>query len=240
MRVVTTSHKKGLEEYGHRWLDSRKNWPRATFHYYTEGFRIPRDDDPDGVDNTGGQFEKDFRDIPEFIEWKAKHSRYRAPSWRYDVVRFAHKVFAAYDALYDYDGIGVWLDADCVTFKPIPEGLIERQLNGAYLAHYGRTGLYTETGLWIVDCSHPEHKRFMDFFRGIYLTDRFKRLPQWHDCFALDATIIAFRNLCKFHNLSGEFHKTMHPQALSELGRYIDHCKGPRKAEGKSPENQFR
>jgi len=32
----------------------------------------------------------------------------------------------------------------------------------------------------------------------------------------------------------------LHPQAMTELGKYIDHCKGPRKAEGYSEENEFR
>jgi hypothetical protein len=32
----------------------------------------------------------------------------------------------------------------------------------------------------------------------------------------------------------------MHPQALSEIGKYIDHCKGPRKEDGVSPENPHR
>jgi len=231
MRVVTTSSKQGLEDYGYRWLESRKNWPSADqplFIYYTEGFNV----------DCGATVE--LATIPGFAEWKAKHRRYVPPSWQFDVVRYANKVFAAYDAFRDYDGIGVWLDADCVTYKPIPEGLIERQLNGAYFAHYGRTGMYTETGMWIVDCSHSQHKAFFDFWRNVYLTERYKQLPQWHDCFTLDATIRVFSQLCKFENLSGEHHKTMHPQALSELGKYIDHCKGSRKATGKSPENTHR
>src|SRR5688500_9505816 len=105
MRVVTTCHKQGLEDYGFRWLESRKHWPADTdFQFYTEGFE---------VDCPG----KDFRDLPEFSQWKLSRVRYCPPSWKYDVMAYSHKVFAACDALYDYDGIGVWLDADCVTFK---------------------------------------------------------------------------------------------------------------------------
>jgi hypothetical protein len=40
-------------------------------------------------------------------------------------------------------------------------------------------------------------------------------------------------------NLSGEMHKHPHPLSVTELGRYIDHCKGPRKIAGRSPENKF-
>lgn len=228
MRVVTTAPAFAVEPggYANRWLDSRKNWPKGTeFLFYTEGYT---------VDCHG----KDFAALPEFQAWKAKHRNYQPPSWQWDVVRYAHKVFAACDALYDYDGIGVWLDADCVTYKKIPEGFIERQLNGAYLAHYARTGMYTETGMWIMDCSKPGHKTFLDAWRNVYYTGHFKTLPHWHDCLTLDATIRA--SGVPTFNLSGEFSKDMHPQAKTELGKYIDHCKGPRKTKGASPENKFR
>lgn len=226
MRVVTTCNAKNLEAYGHRWLDSRKNWPAGTdFQFYTEGFE---------VDCPG----KDFKDLARFQEWKASHKDYEAPGWEWDVVRYSHKVFAACDALYDYTGIGVWLDADCITYKPIPEGLVEAQLDGAYLACYQRTGIHTETGLWIMDCSHPIHKQFLDLWRSWYLLDEFKKLPQWHDCMTLDACIKQLNPPVK--NLSGEHHLAAHPQAKTELGKYIDHCKGSRKSAGRSEENQFR
>lgn len=225
MRVVTTCHKEGLESYGHRWLDSRKQWPKGTdFQFYTEGF---------SVDCPG----KDLSQIPELVTWKRRHSDYRAPSWQWDVVRYSNKVFAAIDALYDYDGIGVWLDADCVTFKKIPKGLIEKRVEGSYLACYQRTGMYTETGFWIMDCRHKEHRLFLDTWKSLYLSDRFKDLPHWHDCLTLDATIRLTG--AKVTNLSGEAHKHMHPMAVTELGRYIDHCKGERKQQGRSPENRF-
>ena len=226
MKVVTTSSKQGLEDYGFRWLESRKNWPKGTeFVWYTEGFEV---DCPS----------KDFRDIPELPQWKLRHAGYRPPSWEWDVVKFSHKVFAAIDALYDHDGVGVWLDADCVTHKKIPKGLIEKQVEGVYMACYQRTGMYTETGLWIVDCTHPIHKQFMDTMKAWYLTDEFKKLPAFHDCYVLDATIAMLQPPIK--NLSGVHHKSTHPQALSELGKYLDHAKGGRKIEGRSPENKYR
>lgn len=226
MRVVTTCHKAGLEQYGHRWLESRKNWPKGTeFLFYREGFE---------VDCPG----KDFSELADFSAWKARHRFYRAPDWRFDVVRFSHKVFAACDALYDYDGIGVWLDADCVTYKKIPKGLIEKQVDGVYLACFQRTGLYTETGLWVMDCRHEKHKEFLDRWRDWYFSGRFKRLPQFHDCMTFDGTIRQMG--VPVRNLSGGFAKHMHPLSVTELGKYVDHCKGGRKELGYSPENKFR
>jgi hypothetical protein len=80
----------------------------------------------------------------------------------------------------------------------------------------------------------------MHALRNAYLTERYQSLPQWHDCFVLDATILSFGSRIKVKNLSGEHHKAMHPQAVSELGRFVDHCKGPRKVAGRSNENKFR
>lgn len=233
MRVVTTCHKAGFDEYGYRWLEGRQHWPAGTeFWFYTEGYDVPAD----------GMTVRDLDQNEEFVAWKRKYRHYKTPGWQWDVAKYAHKVFAAIDALWDYDGIGVWLDADCVTYAPIPEGLVERQVEKAYIAHYGRTGMYTETGMWIVNCAHPEHKNFLATWKDIYHSEKFKVLPQWHDCFTLDATIRAFvrDGLIETNNLSGEHHKSMHPQAVTEFGKYIDHCKGQRKAAGASPENKQR
>lgn len=226
VRVVTTAPKEAVDGYAQRWLESRKNWPKGTdFQFYRDGYHI---------DCPG----KDFSELPDFTRWKARHLFYRAPDWRFDVVKFAHKVFAAADALYDHDGIGVWLDADCVTYKKLPSGLIEKQVEGVYLACFQRTGLYTETGLIVFDCRHKQHKQFLNQWREWYLSGKFRQLPQWHDCMAFDASVR--QTGIPVNNLSGEHAKSMHPLSVTELGRYIDHCKGARKEAGYSPENKFR
>lgn len=221
MKVVTTCHKAGFDEYGHRWAEGIKNWPAAEFIMYCEGFG--------------------HTPMPARGEaFKAKHASYRPPSWRFDIVKFSNKVFTAHDALYNHDGLGVWLDADAVTYRPIPEGYIESLLpDGCYLAHFKRHH-YTETGFWVMDCRHPEHKAFLDHWVGLFESDAFQALPEWHDCTTLDATIKAFRGRVKTHSLSGGFEGEMHPMALADLAKYIDHCKGARKALGFSPENKHR
>jgi hypothetical protein len=231
MRVVTTASAAGLAEHGWRWLEGRKHWPAGTeLHWYTEDYELPAE----------GMTTKDFAALPEFSSWKAGLAGYRPPSWEFNVVGYAHKVFAAADALYEYDGIGVWCDSDCVLFRDLPPGLLEQQVEGAYLACYQRTGLWTETGFWVMDCRHPEHQAFLDNWRAWYLTGAYKGLRAWHDCMTLDATIRQFKDRVTVRNLSGEAHKEMHPMAVTELGRYIDHCKGERKVDGRSPENTFR
>lgn len=226
MRVITTSHKAGLEQYGHRWLKARRHWPKNTeFVYYTEGFEVDCES-------------KDFAALPEFTEWKLKHAHFRSPDWRWDVVAYAHKVFAIADALYDYDGVGVWLDADAVTYKKLPAGMVQSYVKDHYLACFGRVGMHTETGMIVFDCAHPQHKDFLDAWRAWYLTDSFKALHMWTDCHTFDAT--GKRLQIAANNLSREHAKDMHPMAKAEIGRYIDHQKGLRKDLDKSPENEYR
>jgi hypothetical protein len=216
MRVVSCCSVAGYAQYGHRWDDGKSYWHNAEFKM--EG------------DWISGRLQ----------EFKAKYKDYVAPDWRYDIVKFSHKVFAAYEHFYDYDGIGVWLDADCVTYRDIPEGYIESLLGDGYMALLKRRGYHTETGFWIVDCRHAQHKAFFDRWLSWFETGAFKQLDQWHDCTTLDATVRHFaKEGVKFTNLSGEHERDMHPLSKIELGKYIDHCKGARKEKGFSPENKW-
>ena len=225
MRVVTTCHKAGFEQYGQGFLDGMHNWPKGTeFRWYQEGF-----DYSDGIPITT---------IDRLNEFKKKHQFYVAPDWRFDVVRFANKVYAAWDAFKDYEGIGVWLDCDTVTYNEIPEGYVEKLLNGKFLAILNRTGMWTETGFWVMDCSNPIKKQFFDTWLWWYESGGFKTLPHWHDCMTLDATIRRLE--IDYEGLSGKHHKDSHPLSKIDLGKYIDHTKGDRKKLGYSPENMFR
>lgn len=244
MKVVTTCHKAGFEQYGHRWCNSIGQWPPGTeFVLYGEGFG---DCAPAAVylhRGSGAELlAKTCEDLPRLTAFKTAHAAYRAPSWRYDIVRFSNKVFAAYDAFYNHDGIGVWLDADAVTFNKIPEGYIEDQLGDAFFAHFKRADWYTETGMWIMDCRHPETKAFLDTWVNWFESGAFKSLHEWHDCTTLDATLKLFLKDGRINtrSLSGEHERAMHPMALADISKYIDHCKGNRKADGFSPENKHR
>lgn len=249
MRVVTTCLEKDIATYGQRWLDARSRWPKGTqFWWFTEGYTLPYQPDEQqaiellGLDGGALIERRDLRDIADWMAWRASMAHYVPPDWRFDIVRWSCKAFAALEAFKDYDGIGVWMDADCETYRDVPEGMIEAQVQDHYLACYQRTGLWTEAGVWIVNCGHPAHEDFSDFIREAYLQNRYKSLPQWHDCMILDAAIRQFTQAGRItvNNLSGEFHKHPHPQAMSELGKYFDHMKGARKDRGRSPENKWR
>ena len=232
MRVVTTCNEAGFKEYGFRVIDGWHHWPRdAELHWYVEGFDLPE---------TEGIKQKSVEYIHQLANLKRRYSSYIPPSYMWDVVRYAHKVFAAVDGFRNYGGIGVWMDADCVTFKDIPAGFFEEQLGRSYIAIFNRTS-YTETGLWIVDCSHDLHQEFMETWASWYESDAFSTIPGgWTDCHTLDATIRKFKDAITVTNLSGDHADDIHPMSYSRIGEYIDHCKGPRKASGISPENPNR
>lgn len=235
MRVVTTCNKEGFDAYGHRLLDGWKHWPReAELHWYTEGFDLPE---------TPGVRAIPMDHLQALSSFKRHHFKYRPPNYLYDVVRFSHKVYAAVDGLSTYNGLGVWLDADCVTYRDIPPDYLRSLLTkDAYIGLFQRAGTYSETGLWIVDCSHPQHQSFMQTWQDFYDSGAFASLGGWTDCHTLDATIRKFTkaDFIKVTNLSGEHADNMHPMSKVDLGRYIDHCKGRRKVAGVSPENPHR
>jgi hypothetical protein len=234
MRVVTTAGLNGYDQYGQRFIDGWQNWPEyAELWWYTEGYTPPALVRTKYIPNT------ELHDLQNF---KNRHSNYEPISWEWDVARFANKVYAMIDATRDYKGIAVWLDADCVTYNKIPDGYVESLLGDNYIALFKRKGMHSETGFWIVDCSHEQHTAFMQTWLDWYESKAFTQLPQWHDCETLDATIRRFEKhgLIKTGSLSGAFEKEMHPMAKVPLGQYIDHTKGNRKIHGISPENQYR
>ena len=232
MRFVTTCHKAGFDNYGHRLLAGWKHFPKeAELWWYTEGYELP---------DTERVTPRDITQIENLMAFKARHKEYIAPEFDVDVVRFSHKVYAAVNALMDYDGIGGWIDADCVPYKDIPLDFLMDSLGDSYIACFQRPGSYTETGFWLVNCGHEIHKPFMDLWQKWYDQDAFTQLPGWTDCHTLDATL--FRSKAKVSNMSGEYGNdpSNHPMAKAEIAKYIDHCKGDRKDWGYSKENLLR
>ena len=97
MKVISTCHKAGWDQYGQGWLDGIDNWPKAEFILYTEGFDL---DDP-RVEA------RKIEDVERAVAFKKQYAHYKPLAWRWDIVRFSNKVFAAYDALYNHRGLAV-------------------------------------------------------------------------------------------------------------------------------------
>ena len=232
MRFITTCSKEGFESYGHRLVESFHLAPEgATLTVYTEGFDIP---------DTPRVYQVPLDHISELTRFKRRHEDYRPPSWQWDVAKYANKVYAMWHGgMMINSGLVCWTDADCVFHQPMPSDLLRRMIGDAYLAYYGRAGLYTETGFWYVRADHHAHMTFLSSLVEIYESGKFTKLPQWHDCYVFDAVRRRMERdgMITSVNLSGDAAGTMHPMAVTEIGKYLDHRKGPRKAMDLSPEN---
>jgi hypothetical protein len=159
-------------------------------------------------------------------------------SFRYDAVRFAHKVFAILHGTRNANAEkAFWIDADVVTFAPVPHSLLDACLpDDCYTSCLKRDGNFSECGFVGYNLRHPAHEEFMNVWENLYTSGRLFELPEWHDSYVYDHVRRSFENEGKFHshNLSGAHTSAAHPFVNSELGRYMDHLKGQRKIAGKS------
>jgi hypothetical protein len=240
--VCTTMTERGWNETGRRMAESFiARWPGEAkpLTVYAEDFDI----DMPGVE---------VRRLPAWMaEFKQRHKnvpafngmRNGAYDYRWDAVKFAHKVAALTDFGMELtDGVMVWLDADTYTHADVTvewlEGLFPEP---AYLAWLDRFNSHPECGFVLYRASHPYHRHFMESYRGLYLSGDLFKLEQTNDCTALQHVVQAkmLRNKIPAPvSLSGAAKRTGHVLANSELSTRIDHMKGPRKAIGRTPKGQ--
>ena len=254
-QLTTTMHAAGYELYGKNMLDSFINcWPdNQTLVVYTEGFDLSKEH----------QFNPRIisRDLlncsPECANFKIRHKdnprangyidpKRRDPDFKYDAVRFCHKVFALYHAVTnrssDIDSI-VWIDADTITHAVVPDDFLENHFpltldTGIY--YLGRKEQYTECGWVVYNCLNENMEEFWEKFANQYRKDKLFNQTEWHDSFIFDVvreTMEQNRGM-KNHNITPDYVKG-HPFIDSFLGNYMDHLKGPkRKVAGRSAKTE--
>lgn len=187
-------------------------------------------------------------------DFLAKHGNdkskcgYRANTFKYDfrhdAVKFCHKVFAithcaremSKETIKAPHTVLMWLDADSLFFDDVPEGWLESLLPAPFFLSYLGRPAYTHS-----DCSfmafrltHQHMPEFMARYVGMYTSGRFMQERESHDSFLFDISRREMEQEGKItsYNLSTE--QKGHVFIASELGRYIDTLKGPRKKFGKS------
>lgn len=243
--VVTTTNRKGWAETGRRMAESFvARWPRSVLPLivYAEDF------DPDI------RFGIEVRRLPDWLnEFKARFGGFRGNigrrsgvyDYRYDAVKFAHKVAALTDAgLQLKDGILIWLDADTFTHADVTEEWLEGLFPPpSYLAWLDRKHSHPECGFVMYRCSHSYHRAFMDAFRRLYVSGDLFTFRETHDSFVLQCLVKAKVAAGKIEppvSLSGAGFKTGHVLANSPLSTRLDHMKGNRKFIGRTPKEQRR
>jgi len=238
--VCTGFSQSGYRLYGERFLESfDRHWPRSVdLKVYTEErTEVPRGEcrslfDIPGcaafLDRHRGNVAANGREPRP--GWSAKDRR-AGYCYRFDAWKFCRMAMIPRDAARDLgDGILVWLDADVMTYRDVPEGFVEGLIGDADVAYLGRVPKHSETGF--IAFRLPEARRLIDAYADLYASDTVFDLLEWHSAYAFDqargATGITGRDLTP----SGRGHVWFQ----SPLGQYMDHLKGARKTIGASRE----
>ena len=253
-QLVTTMHHDGYNLYGQNMIDSfLKNWPNTqTLIVYTEGFDLLPDHQ-----NNSRIISRDLLDSsPECVAFKNRHldnprangyiePNRKDPDFKYDAVRFCHKVFALYHAVKnrssDIDSI-VWIDADTVTHSPVSGNFLVGNFPldpdiGIY--YLGRLEQYTECGWVVYNCTNAYMETFWERFANQYKKDKLFDQEEWHDSYIFDVVRTTMESEGMTNSNITPGYIKGHPFIDSFLGEYMDHLKGPkRKVAGRSSKKE--
>ena len=158
-------------------------------------------------------------------------------------IRFSYKTFSILNAgLNTQAQYLIWLDADTFTYNRITEEWLDTLVDESkYLTYLGRENNYSECGFVIYNTYHPGHLAFQAAWRHLYTSDEVFQLEQWHDSYVWDQVRLTYEknDIIENINLSPWGKNYDHVFINSELGKYMDHMKGPRKNEGKSRQSDL-
>jgi len=239
--VTTTWGEKHWESYAKRCVESiHKNWPKQVKKiFYPDNISQKIDSD-----NT---FYFDLKQTqPELQEFilrnknnelvKEKMANPIRSAFEYDVIRFSYKVFCMLDAAERCDtDVLIFLDADTVTYKPIPiEWLEHIAPANKFSTFLGRPKKgFSETGFITFNMRLDETQMFFERWREYYKKDLWVDLKGFTDSFTYDAARLDTTDRSLDNDLNdGRFlgyRGSKHPFINSELGEYMDHLKGDRK-----------
>lgn len=248
--VVTTFTANGYKRYGQRMIQTfLQNWPReVNLMVYAENCTVEESapnlqvfdleqSSPELV-----RFKSQWKDVPKATGW-CKDSTLKYPDktqrigFRWDAVRFSHKVYAIFAAAKQCNSDWLlWMDADMVCHSTMSMDFLNQMCPPQQdLCFLGRSGKYSECGLYALNLSSGAAQEFLQTFQRMYdnAEQGIFTLKEWHDSFVFDVVRqrIKIKQLdWSGHIVSGEGH----PLINSEWGAYLDHLKGDRKELGRS------
>lgn len=254
--VVTTFNQSGYERYGRRMIETfLANWPEnIDLHVYAEDCEIDI--------SAANLHIYDFHDrVPSLVEFKQRwrndpratgklaqgapdrKGKVRGIGFKWDAVRFSHKIYAVCDlAQSGLADIVIWMDADTICHSPCSRDFIEQQIPDQIgIAYLGRARKYSECGLYALNMSIPGTREFVRRFQWVYdhAEQGIFTMQEWHDSFVFDrvrehtrSEHPTWRELDWSHGL---IENEGHPLINSAWGAYLDHLKGKRKDQGRSP-----
>lgn len=151
-------------------------------------------------------------------------------SFRFDAVKFATQLFiplAASKHLPDGE-VMVWLDADVLTKREVPEGFVEGLIGDFDIAYLGREPKHSEIGFWAVRLSQKV-RDFLECLADQYITDEVFLLQQWHSAFVWDDVRKRFENRFGLRSKNLTPGGDGHVFPISPLKDHLIHLKGKRK-----------
>ena len=200
---------------------------------------------------------KDFdKAVPEYQKFvrKYKEKEKYTDDFRFNVFRFAHKVYAIASALKNIKTkYLIWLDADIKTYKKLPFEFLNTLINqNSYMSYLGRENIsvkhlnYSECGFLIFNTEHLIHKRFWEDMMKMYDGGKLFQEKEWHDSYIFDVVRKKLEVEKKIENFdislidSFNLKTDDHIFVSSVLGKYMDHKKGNRKQSKWSHELLYR
>ena len=200
---------------------------------------------------------KDFdKTVPEYQKFvrKYKEKEKYTDDFRFNVFRFAHKVYAIASALKNIKTkYLIWLDADIKTYKKLPLEFLDTLINqNSYMSYLGRENIsvkhlnYSECGFLIFNTEHLIHKRFWEDMMKMYDGGKLFQEKEWHDSYIFDVVRKKLEAEKKIENFDissidcFNLKTDDHIFVSSVLGKYMDHKKGNRKQSKWSHELLYR
>ena len=254
--VITTFNADGYNRYGRRMIETfLQTWPASVeLRVYAEDCRVTQTApnlkvfDLHSASPELVAFKNQWRGVPKAngnvlddpVRSKRKDS---GKGFKWDAVRFAHKVYAIFHCAKNAqtDWL-IWMDADMVCHSPINLDFIESMCpTNVDLCYLGRTGKFSECGLYAVNLRTQLAQNFLQEFQRYYddAENGIFTLGEWHDSYVFDA-VRARIGMSELDWSAGLIKGEGHPLINSPWGAYLDHLKGERKTAGQSLKKDIR
>jgi hypothetical protein len=158
--------------------------------------------------------------------------------------KFAFKVFSVeHCVLNAEEDVVTWIDADTIAFRRMNLDFISSLIPPYCLLNYlGRSNKYTECGYVSYNKQDPLCDEFVRNFAELFRSGAIFSLKEWHDSYVFDLLRYVYEQYhgAMTYNISFREMGFDHVFINSPLGKYLDHLKGPRKAEGKSRQSDIK
>ena len=248
--VVTSFSEEGWEKYAKDMVESAAEYWEDSIKLiaYYHDFNLEEKSPP-----IKSNIEyRNLNHIKDMIDFRKEYDGYDGTlagktkyNWRFDVIKFCHKVFALSDCAFtlcentENPGWLVWLDADTITTKPLSkDNLMVSLPDGVDLVHLGRMHhAYSETSFVGFNLNSQPPVDLLGDLLGAYISGEIIQYREWHDGFVFERLLTIYKaHGMKYHDWTGSnatlsTDMTAGVQAfeLFPLGSYITHMKGDRK-----------